>query len=61
MNIKMVLKLIWLIIPKDYLAEVVIELLQKATHETKAKWDDKLIDRIQDIYYTLKSKNKQLK
>lgn len=61
MKLAVILKLIWAIIPKEYLAEVVLQLLRKAATHTKTKWDDERVDEIIQIYYTLKASNKKLK
>lgn len=52
--IKLILNIIWQIIPKNYLAEVSLELLRRAAEKTKWDFDDELIKTLSEIYYKIK-------
>lgn len=57
--IKLILNIIWQIIPKDYLAEVSLELLRRAAEKTDWKFDDELIESLSEIYYKMKDNKRR--
>lgn len=59
MKLKIILQIVWSIIPKDYLVEVLIELLRKAAEKTETKWDDEKVDMLSEIYYKLKARRQK--
>lgn len=59
--IKIILNVIWNLIPKDYLAEVSLELLRRAADKTKWEFDNEIVEAISEIYYKIKDKNRKYK